>query len=135
MSQQAGKGGHLLVRPLLPTEQSLSWLAETPRSIAALTADLTPLNSRTRPNPDEWSANDVLAHLRSCADTWGNTILRMIEEDEPTIRAIAPDRWITQTNYRELDFGRHSPPSLPSALISWQRSNRCRPKVGYAQEH
>jgi hypothetical protein len=93
-----------VVRSLLRTEQSLSWLAEAPQRISELTADLTPAQLRTRPDPDEWSANDVLAHLRSCADTWGKTILRMIEEDRPTVRAMAPDRWLKQTNYRELEF-------------------------------
>ena len=93
-----------MVRSLLTAEQSLSWLAEAPQRIAELTADVTPAQLRTRPNPDEWSANDVLAHLRSCADTWGNTILRMIDEDRPAVRAMAPDRWLKQTDYRELEF-------------------------------
>src|SRR5487761_1341461 len=56
----------------LTTEQVLTLLAETPARIAALTADLAPAQLHTPPNHDEWSANDVLAHLRACADVWGN---------------------------------------------------------------
>ena len=58
----------------LTTERVLTLLAATPQRIAALTADLTPEELQTRPTPDEWSANEVLAHLRACADVWGNYI-------------------------------------------------------------
>ena len=58
----------------LTIEQVLIMLAETPPRIAALTAGLAPAQLRTAPNQGEWSANDVLAHLRSCADVWGNCI-------------------------------------------------------------
>jgi hypothetical protein len=49
----------------LTIEQVLTLLAETPQRIAALTSDLEPAQLHTSPNPDEWSANDVLAHLRA----------------------------------------------------------------------
>src|SRR4051794_16188771 len=52
----------------LTIEQLLPLLADTPRRIVEITAGLAPAQFRTSPNPDEWSANDVLAHLRSCAD-------------------------------------------------------------------
>ncbi len=83
--------------------------------------------------PGEWSANDVLAHLRGCADVWGGYILRMLDEDRPTFDAVSSRTWITQTNYPELDFG----PSLrafasqraelfdvlePSPLDGWARA-------------
>ena len=61
-------------RPLT-IEQVLTLLAETPPRIAALTAGLAPAQLRTAPNHDEWSANDVLAHLRACADMWGDCIV------------------------------------------------------------
>ncbi len=88
----------------LTIEQVLTLLEATPQRIAALTADLEPAKLHTSPGPDEWSANDVLAHLRSCADVWGNCMLEMIAEDRPTIRAINPRTWIMQTNYPELEF-------------------------------
>jgi DinB superfamily len=59
---------------------------------------------RAAPNPDEWSANNVLAHLRACADVWGNCIMVMIAEDMPTLRAVNPRSWIKKTNYLELEF-------------------------------
>jgi DinB superfamily len=88
----------------LTIEQVLTLLAATPPRIDALTADLTPAQLQTAPNHDEWSANDVLAHLRACADVWGNCIATMIAEDRPTLRAVNPRTWIKKTDYRELEF-------------------------------
>jgi hypothetical protein len=88
----------------LTTEQVLTLLAETPPHIAALTAGLAPAQLHTTPNHDGWSANDVLAHLRACADVWGNCIVAMIAEDRPTLRAVNPLTWIKKTDYLELEF-------------------------------
>ncbi len=85
-------------------EQILTMLAEAPPRIAALTAGLTPDQLCAAPSPDEWSANDVLAHLRACADMWGDCIATIIAEDRPTIRAINPRTWIRETDYLELEF-------------------------------
>jgi|SRR5437660_9774963 len=88
----------------LTTEQILTLLAATPHRLAALTADLSPAQLHTAPTGDEWSANDVLAHLRACADVWGNCIMTIIAGDKPTLRAINPRTWIKQTDYLELEF-------------------------------
>lgn len=89
---------------LLPIEQVLTLLAEAPPRIAALTAGLSPAELRTRPGPDEWSANGVLAHLRSCADVWGDCIATIVAEDRPTLRAVDPRTWMERTDYPDLAF-------------------------------
>ncbi len=48
--------------------------------------------------------NDILAHLRTCADVWGNHIAIMITQDHPTLRYISPRTWIKKTNYPSLEF-------------------------------
>jgi hypothetical protein len=93
-----------VARDRLPLEQTLSLLAVAPQRIAESTADLTPAQLRTSPGPDEWSATEVLAHLRACADQWGGSIVAMLAEDYPTLRAINPRTWIKQTDYPELEF-------------------------------
>lgn len=93
-----------MAKSSLTIEHALTLLAATPPRIAALTAGLTPARARTAPTQDEWSANDVLAHLRSCTDVWGGGIATMIAEDTPTLRAVDPRTWIEQTDYREQDF-------------------------------
>ena len=89
---------------LLTTERVLTLLAETPPRIATLTAGLAPAQLYTPPNHDGWSLTDVLAHLRACADVWGNCIVAMIAEDTPTLRAVNPRTWIKKTDYLELEF-------------------------------
>ncbi len=88
----------------LTIEQVLTLLAETPSRISELTAGLSPAQLHSTPDHDGWSASDVLAHLRACADVWGNCILAMIAEDMPTLRAVNPRTWIKQTDYLELEF-------------------------------
>lgn len=89
----------------LTIEQVLALLAETLQRIATLTNGLAPAQLRTAPGQGEWSANDVLAHMRSCADMWGKCIATMLAEDRPTIRAVHPRTWIKQTDYPDLEFG------------------------------
>jgi hypothetical protein len=88
----------------LTHEQALALLAEGPRRIAALTAGLAQAQLQTAPNEKEWSANEVLAHLRSCADVWGGCIATIIAEDRPTLRAVNPRTWIKKTDYLEQEF-------------------------------
>jgi DinB superfamily len=71
---------------------------------AALTADLSPAQLRSRPNPDDCAAIEVLAHFRVCADVWGGCVTTILAGDHPTIRAINPRTWIKRTDYRELEF-------------------------------
>lgn len=88
----------------LTVEQTLALLAATPERFAALTTGLTPAQLRTRPSQDEWSANEVLAHVRACADVRGGPILRIIAEEHPTLRAVNPLTWIERTDYLDLEF-------------------------------
>jgi hypothetical protein len=82
----------------------LTLLAETPTRIDALTASLTPAELNTSPNVDAWSAHQVLAHLRACADVWGDAIATIIAVDGPTLRAVSPRTWIKQTDYLQQEF-------------------------------
>ena len=95
--------GHL-PNKTLAIEQVLTLLAETPPRLAALSAGLATAQVHTAPKPDEWSANDVLAHFRACADQWGNCMVAMIAEDKPTLQAVNPLPWINKTDYLELEF-------------------------------
>ncbi|NLG70635.1 MAG: DinB family protein [Chloroflexi bacterium] len=86
------------------TGEILTMLADAPAAIAAITGDLSPAQLVTPPAPGEWSARDVLAHLRACSDMWGMYILRLINEDRPVYRAVSPRTWIRQTDYCEQEF-------------------------------
>ena len=92
-----------MANPLTP-EQLLTLLAEAPRRLMAAAAAVSPALLRAAPGPDEWSADDILAHLRACSDTWGGYIRRILAKDHPTFRAVNPRTWIDQTDYPDLAF-------------------------------
>lgn len=89
---------------LFTRERILALLSEAPQRISGFADGLTSEQLHTAPEDDDWSVNDLLAHLRSCADVWEDAIERMLNEDRPEIRAISPVTWLKQTDYREQDF-------------------------------
>ena len=88
----------------LSIEEILSRLDSGPARIASVTQGLSEAQLHTPPLAGEWSANDILAHLRSCQDVWGGYISRMVAEDKPTLHIVSPRNYIRRTNYLELDF-------------------------------
>ncbi len=93
-----------MANKLLPIEKTLTLLRTNPLTIAELSAQLTPPQLRAIPIEDEWSAVEVLAHLRSCADVWGDCMATILTQDRPKIRAINPKTWVKSTNYPDLEF-------------------------------
>src|SRR5712691_9193272 len=90
-------------RPLT-IDQVLTQLKEQLEAIAALTVRLPRARLQVPARRGEWSVNDLLAHLRSCADMWGKYMAIIVAEDRPTIRAMNPMTWIRSTNYPDLEF-------------------------------
>jgi hypothetical protein len=88
----------------MTVQECLDQLRLTPQRLRELTSGVPPDVLRSAPGPDEWSANDVLAHLRACSDRWGEAATRILEEDHPQIRGTEPRIWITKTNYLDLEF-------------------------------
>ncbi|NUR72173.1 MAG: DinB family protein [Hamadaea sp.] len=84
--------------------QILELLRTNPERIADLTAGLTAAQLQKRPEPDEWSVAEVLAHLRSCATLWGEYMAAIIARDETTFRVVNPAAWIEQTDYMTQKF-------------------------------
>jgi hypothetical protein len=95
-----------VARSSLTIEQVLALLEETPTRIAAATRGLTEAQLHRAPERGEWSANEVLAHVRACADVRGEPIRTILAKDHPTFRAVNPLTWIKQTDYHDLDFRR-----------------------------
>lgn len=86
------------------TEQILTMLAAAPARLAALTKDVPTAQLLSPPKRGEWSARDVLAHLRACSDMWGKYIGLILSENKPTFKAVNSTTWINQTDYREQKF-------------------------------
>lgn len=85
-------------------EEILSILSETPVRISAAGNGLSNEQLNSKSDPNSWSANEILAHLRACVDVWVSDIDAMLEGDEPTLRYLSPRTWMRKTDYPELDF-------------------------------
>lgn len=90
-------------KPPKSSEECLAILKSTPARLAAATRALSSEDLR-RPIVGEWSATDVLAHIRACEDARSECIPRIIAEDHPTIRVVNPRTLIETSGHRHLDF-------------------------------
>lgn len=93
-----------MAQQLASQAQLLALLVAAPQRIATLTESLSWSQLHEPPAPDAWSINEILAHLRACADMWGGAIVEILAHDHPTLRAINPRTWIEKTDYREQEF-------------------------------
>jgi uncharacterized damage-inducible protein DinB len=82
----------------------LTLLSETPKTIARIAHGLDERRLHRQPEVDAWSAQEIVAHLRACAEVWGRSIDRMVTEDHPTIRYVSPRGWIRKTDYLQQGF-------------------------------
>jgi hypothetical protein len=90
---------------VMPTEEIIGLLGAGPRRIAELTDGLPAGRLASSPSEGEWSANEVLAHLRAYADVAGTSIERLIREEDPTICAVNPRELVHEAGYLKERFG------------------------------
>lgn len=79
-------------------------LEETIRRISALTGELTDEQLALSPGKREWSAVEILAHVRACNDVWTYSIYAMLSEDNPALPLLDERRWAKVTRYSTLGF-------------------------------
>jgi hypothetical protein len=82
----------------------LSLLSDTSRRLMKATQGFDDVRLQYKIDKKAWSVNDILAHLRSCADVWGGSIEAMLAQDRPTLPYRHPRQWIKKTNYPDLLF-------------------------------
>ena len=104
MYAKARVAGHLVARPLLSLKTAVAMLEDHAERIADAVADVPPSRLRSDPLLGEWTATDVLAHLRCCADTCQDVLPRILAADRPRLEVLGPRDRIEMTNYRELAF-------------------------------
>jgi len=89
----------------MPPDRILPLLAQAPQQIEAATSMQSDNWLAERSASDEWSPNEILAHLRECQDVWGDVrVIRMLQEEVPTIRAVNPNTWLKETDYDQISF-------------------------------
>ena len=90
MTEAFRTGPLQMPRERLEIGEILKQLAAAQEQIALFAKSLDPELTTSPPAANAWSVNDVLAHLRACADVWGDSIAAMLTGDQPRIKAINP---------------------------------------------
>ena len=85
-------------------DKALALLTETPIRIADAIEGIDKSILQTKRDRQSWSINDILAHLRSCADLWAHSIYAMLAENEPMFSDINERKWAKVTRYAEIPF-------------------------------
>lgn len=82
----------------------LTQLAAAPERIQAMVADHDDALLKQKPDKKSWSVNDVLAHIRACADVWGEGIDAMLTQEHPRLDYVHPRTHARQVKYHKLPF-------------------------------
>jgi hypothetical protein len=85
-------------------EKFVQILSETPLRISRATMGVGEARLQAKADKISWSVNDILAHLRSCADLWTYSIYALLAEPEPIFSDINERKWAKVTRYAELPF-------------------------------
>jgi hypothetical protein len=85
-------------------DEILAQLRVGPPTIAELTRGARAEELYAPPEPDAWSVNDVLAHLRACGDVLGGNLLRILAEDRPSYRRVSPRAHLPKADYLQWRF-------------------------------
>ena len=74
-------------------------LAEaTPERIAKSSAGLDEAILTQIPSENEWSALEILNHLRACEEVWMHSVHAMLAHERPSLKEIHPRKWIKTCN-------------------------------------
>ena len=85
-------------------DKALSLLAETPLRIVDMTKEMDDAFLQGKRDKQAWSVNEILAHIRSCADLWTHSIYAMLAENEPEFSDVNERKWAKVTGYAGLSF-------------------------------
>ena len=86
------------------TRRVIELLKQSPRRIKKVTHNVQTAQLHVRTDEEPWSVNDLLIHLRACSDVWGETIMAMLTEDNPTQRYQSPRAFMKKPKYQNQGF-------------------------------
>ena len=78
----------------------------TPSRLQKLTKSLTKRDLSTRPAPDKWSIQEIVAHLAECELVAGWRIRMILNTDGAEIQAFDQDSWAKTSDYAHADVKR-----------------------------
>src|SRR2546428_7164279 len=82
----------------------LEILASTPEKLRREVSTMTPREMKTRPAPDKWSVQEILAHLDDVEEHGMRArVAAMLEQDEPVLLPFDQERRAVEMRYNRKD--------------------------------
>jgi hypothetical protein len=85
-------------------EKYLALLEQTPRRIAVASSNLDEVSLRFSAGSREWSAMQILSHLRACEELWSFSIYAMLVYEHPVLPLLDERIWAKTARYDSLTF-------------------------------
>lgn len=88
----------------LDSQDLLTDLTQVSQQLIEEVNDLRPAQATLSPALHEWSAKEVMCHLRDADRIYIERMQKMLQEDEPLLRAFYPEALATENNYQNQDW-------------------------------
>lgn len=88
----------------LDDQEVLDSLIKVSQEFLTVVSDLRTSDVEYSPAATEWSAKEVLCHLRDADKIYVQRIQKMLQEDEPVLRAFTPESLAKENNYQEQNW-------------------------------
>lgn len=84
-------------------EELLDQYAAGPRLLREAVAGMREEQLKAKPVPGRWSTLEVICHLSDAEGVYAERMKRVIAEDEPSLRSMDPDAWLSRLAYHIRD--------------------------------
>lgn len=84
-------------------EELLDQYAAGPRLLREAVAGMSEEQLKAKPVPGRWSTLEVICHLSDAEGVYAERMKRVIAEDEPPLRSMDPDAWLSRLAYHSRD--------------------------------
>jgi uncharacterized damage-inducible protein DinB len=90
-------------KPMATLEEQLARMERTPDDFAAAIAGVPDAVLSRRPDEKNWSAKEVICHMRDTEESFMIRFQSMMAMDEPRFLPVEPDRWAVERQYLRND--------------------------------
>ncbi len=84
-------------------DEQLARMERTVNDFAAVVKNVPDTQLTKRPDPKNWSAKEVVCHVRDTEESFMTRFLSILAMDEPKFLPVEPDRWAVERQYQRND--------------------------------
>jgi uncharacterized damage-inducible protein DinB len=84
-------------------DEQLARMERTVNDYAAVVKNVSDAQLTKRPDPENWSAKEVVCHVRDTEESFMMRFLSIMAMDDPKFLPVEPDRWAVERQYQRND--------------------------------